>query len=208
MSFNRLNYDTCSYKQVLEESIGPGEYQLATPHVSCEPCFNKDPRFRLQQNGVSLNTRMNMIDTDSELLNITRDASSCSKKKFNPEFNNAGNIQNPSDMLHLTECEHLTTEDTRLSNPPNTLRGTGWNRWEWLCQDPQERVLVPFDYEISTRNNCRDNHRPLIPTPKDPSDSLPTPSDEPIRNEIARVKGVPTGPPSVQWRSLDEIRKY
>ena len=30
MSFNRLNYDTCSYKQVLEESIGPGEYQLAT----------------------------------------------------------------------------------------------------------------------------------------------------------------------------------
>ena len=60
MSFNRLNYDTCSYKQVLEESIGPGEYQLATPHTSCEPCFNKDPRFRLQQNGVSLNTRMNI----------------------------------------------------------------------------------------------------------------------------------------------------
>ena len=89
-----------------------------------------------------------MIDTDSELLNIMR--MYLSKKKFNPEFNNAGNIQNPSDMLHLTECENLTTEDTRLSNPPNTLRGTGWNRWEWLCQDPQERVLVPFDYEIST----------------------------------------------------------
>ena len=28
MSFNKLKYDTCSYKQV-EESIGPGEYQLS-----------------------------------------------------------------------------------------------------------------------------------------------------------------------------------
>ena len=101
-------------------------------------------------------------------------------------------------MLHLTECENLTTEDTRLSNPPNTLRGMDEDRREWLCQDPQERVLVPFDYESGIRNNCRDNHRPLIPTPKDPSDSLPTPSDEPIETRIARVKGVPTGPPSVQ----------
>ena len=24
------------------------------------------------------------------------------------------------------------SEDTRLSNPPCNLRGTGWNRWEWL----------------------------------------------------------------------------
>ncbi len=60
-------------------------------------------------------------------------------------------------MLHLTECKNLTTEDTRLSNPPSTLRGTGWNRWKWLCQDPQERVLVPFDYEVDTRNTTRDN---------------------------------------------------
>ena len=27
MSFNNLRYDTCSYKPVLSESIGPGEYQ-------------------------------------------------------------------------------------------------------------------------------------------------------------------------------------
>ena len=208
MSFNRLNYDTCSYKQVLEESVGPGEYQLASPHVSCEPCFNKDPRYRLQKNGVSLNTRMNMIDTDSELMNLTRTQSNCSEKKFNPKFNSAGNIQNPSDMLHLTECQNLTTEDTRLSNPPCTLRGTGWNRWEWLCQDPQERVLVPFDYEIDTRNNVRDNHRPCIPEPLDPIESLPSPTNEPIMNNIEKVKGVPTGPPSVQWRSIEEIRNY
>ena len=27
MSFNKLNYDTCSYKQALSESVGPCEYQ-------------------------------------------------------------------------------------------------------------------------------------------------------------------------------------
>ena len=32
MSFNRLDYDTCAYKQELSESIGVGEYQLGTPH--------------------------------------------------------------------------------------------------------------------------------------------------------------------------------
>ena len=82
MSFNRLNYDTCSYKQVLAESVGPGEYKLGQPFVSCKPCFNKDPRYRLQRNGVSLQSKMSMVDTDSELMNITRDASNCSKNSI------------------------------------------------------------------------------------------------------------------------------
>ena len=55
-------------------------------------------------------------------------------------------------------------EDTRLSNPPCTLRGTGWNRWEWLCQDPQEE-LRPFDFNISNRIAAKDAHRPCIPIP-------------------------------------------
>ena len=94
MSFNRLNYDTCSYKQVLAESIGPGEYQLGQPFVSCKPCFNKDPRYRLQRNGASLQSKMSMVDTDSELMNLTRDASNCSAKKHNPTFTQNGEIKN------------------------------------------------------------------------------------------------------------------
>ena len=34
MSFNRLNYDTCEYKQTLAQSIGPGHYQINTPPIS------------------------------------------------------------------------------------------------------------------------------------------------------------------------------
>ena len=112
MSFNRLNYDTCSYKQVLAESIGPGEYKLGQPFVSCKPCFNKDPRYRLQRNGVSLQSKMSMVDTDSELLNLTRDASNCSAKKYNPTFTQNGEIENQnSELLDLVECADLTSEE-------------------------------------------------------------------------------------------------
>ena len=45
MSFNRLDYDTCAYKQEIAESSGPGDYQLNTPFISCEDCFNKDEIF-------------------------------------------------------------------------------------------------------------------------------------------------------------------
>ena len=209
MSFNRLNYDTCSYKQVLAESVGPGEYSLGQPFVSCKPCFNKDPRYRLQRNGVSLQSKMSMVDTDSELLNLTRDASNCSTKKYNPTFTQNGEIENKnSELLDLVECSDLTSEDTRLSNPPCTLRGTGWNRWEWLCQDPQERILPEFDYQIDTRNVVRDNHRCHIPTPVSQTSAHPVANNEPIVDNIVRVPSVPTNPPSVHWQDANIIRKY
>ena len=58
-----------------------------------------------------------------------------------------------------------TAEEIRTSNPPCNLRGTGWNRWEWLCMDPQERVLMPFDNMVSNRIIVKDNHRPCVPNP-------------------------------------------
>ena len=208
MSFNRLNYDTCSYKQVLAESIGPGEYQLGQPFVSCKPCFNKDPRYRLQRNGASLQSKMSMVDTDSELMNLTRDASNCSAKKFNPTFTQNGEIKNQNnELLDLVECADLTSEDTRLSNPPCTLRGTGWNRWEWLCLNPQERVLMPFDHNINNRLVAKDNHRPCIPKPIDVNNSLPQGNEELVCNNTISTCGVPTGPPSVHWRNARNAKQ-
>ena len=85
MSFNRLNYDTCEYKQSLSESIGPGHYQINTPPVSCEPCYPYAPSVRLQRSGDSVNLSKYMIDIDSELMNITTPASKCPSKKYLPK---------------------------------------------------------------------------------------------------------------------------
>ena len=67
-TFN-LKYDTCSYKQVLSESVGPGEYQLNMPFVACDDCFSKDPQLILQRSGVSVAKNIPMVDVDSELRN-------------------------------------------------------------------------------------------------------------------------------------------
>ena len=90
-------------------------------------------------------------------MNLTRKASGCSSKNFIPKFNAVGEIDNSMESINFNDCNRMTTESTRLSNPTSTLRGTGWNRWEWLCEDPQKKSLVPFDYEINNNIVIRDN---------------------------------------------------
>ena len=47
MSFNRLNYDTCTYKQNLYQSVGPGEYRLTEPPNVDEICYAESPQIRM-----------------------------------------------------------------------------------------------------------------------------------------------------------------
>jgi len=191
MSFNRLDYDKCSYKQEISESIGPGEYQLNTPFISCDDCYNRDPQIIMQRSGASVAKNMPMIDVDSELININRKLSNCSNDSFIPKFNKEGEIDNSIETTDFKNCNMPTTENTRLSNPSCNLRGTGWNRWEWLCQDPQERVEIPFDNNVSNRLLFKDNHRPLIPNLIDQSGFLPPQNNEPIKVNIAKAPAVP-----------------
>lgn len=203
MSLNRLNYDTCSYKQVLTESIGPGDYQLTTPGIDCEDCFNTDPQIILQRSGSSVSNKQSMIDIDSELMNITRKNSNCSKDSFIPKFNKNGDIDNSIEIKDFKQCDMPMTENTRLSNPSCNLRGTGWNRWEWLCQDPQEQINIPFDYNISNRLVVKDNHRPVIPIPMDQTSALPIQNNEPIKININKAPAVPFNiTPPLQFSDL------
>jgi len=208
MSFNRLDYDTCAYKQELSESIGPGEYQLGTPHISCEDCFTRDPQLIMQRAGASVAKTVPMVDVDSELMNITRKLSNCSKDEFIPKFNEKGEIDNSLEQKHFKDCGIPTIENTRLSNPACNLRGTGWNRWEWLCDNPQERVLMPFDTNISNRLVFKDNHRPVIPRLIDQTSILPTPSNEPIKVNIAMAPATPIDPIGQSLAFSNDVRQF
>ena len=191
MSFNRLNYDSCSYKQEISESVGPGEYQLGTPNISCVDCFAVDPQLIMQRSGNSVSKDMPMIDVDSELLNLNRKLTNCSQKEFIPKFDKDGNIDNSIEQVHFENCNIPTRENTRLSNPACNLRGTGINRFEWLCNDPQERVLMPFETNVSNRLVVKDNHRPILAKPIDQSIFFPTDNNEPIKVNIAKAPSVP-----------------
>ena len=208
MSFNRLDYDTCAYKQELSESIGVSEYMLGTPHISCDDCFSTDPQLIMQRAGGSVASKVPMVDVDSELMNINRKLSNCSSNEFIPKFTPEGDIDNSLELRDFKDCGIPTIENTRLSNPSCNLRGTGWNRWEWLCNDPQERVLIPFDTNISNRIVFKDNHRPVIPTLIDQTSILPTPNNEPIRVNIAMAPAVPVEPVQQSFQNSKILREY
>lgn len=192
MSFTRSKYDSCETNKETVESRGPGNYMMNTP-VICGNCLQTNPRIIAQKTGVSLNNAPQRfyygpVDAESELRNINKPASRCPDRKYMPNTNGCSSDTGypagqgvitgakKSTMRHpWTRCPdgnlidqplcHLNTEDCRLSNPPSTLRGTGWNRFNPLCIDPQKNVLFPGSSQVSTRLVIKDNHRPCVPTP-------------------------------------------
>ena len=231
MSFNRLNYDTGAYKQDLNQSVGPGNYVLEQPPVSCKPCYPFPPDVRLQKQGDSVQRGMFAVDIDSELQGLFRKNSRNPKKQYIPCCSGTtctsgevcgqgvsagcksktahlkrGERWGDQRLIHFPDC-FTPAEDTRLSNPPCTLRGTGWNRWESLCLNPQERIEMPFDCNIQNRIIVKDNHRPIVPHPISPEPVLPKGEALPCE-ETAATCGNFTQPESVHWRSCNEIKQY
>jgi hypothetical protein len=165
MSLNSLKYDNCAYTHTLNESISPGDYMISTPRP-CDPCFVVTPGVNVDRFGASL-CGNELIDVSSELLNITRKASDCPSKKYLPSekpFCTATNFR---------ECQFLTPEDTLISNPKCTGKETTVNRWEWLCRNPVDHAIRPFDWFIANRTIVKDSHRPCLNTPLSQDVALP-----------------------------------
>lgn len=237
MSSNRLNFDTCQYKQKIVESTGPGNYMLNTPPVSCEPCYPFDPSVRLQRQGNSIDTSRPLIDINSELLNIVRPASKCPSRKWIPKCPNCNcdvgepcgqgvslcrtcseklrngercvdQFSNDSKLTHYKDCNVFSPDETRNSNPACNLRGTGFNRWDWVCMNPQDRVQVPFDWNINNRILVKDNHRPCVPTPINQLNGTPSYPDTLPCQKICppNVCAPHTEPVATSWKSCSQIQ--
>lgn len=210
MSFNRQNYDENAYLHSLRESVGAGEYRLNMPRNDCDTCFFTSPYVRVNTMGASV-CKKNPIDVDSELMGLTRKNSHCPTKQYIPQPNDFC-VTSP-----LRDCDTLGSQDSRLTNPPCTLRGTGWNRWEWLCQNPQDKAIVPFPYLINNSLVVKDNHRPQVCRPMDPVPGLPSAIEtmmdcaEPLPPNCGPLTEQPFPArqdiPSTQWRSAAAIKQ-
>ena len=205
MSFNKLSYDTCAYNTSLKESVSVGNYMLNTPNNNCDDnCFFQSPYIRLDKQSVATCKNKDLIDIDSELLGLNTKSTKCPKEKY---FDSAYCENN-----ELKDCDNifLSPEDTKISNPPCTLRGTGWNRWEWLCTNPQDKAIMPFEIGIQNRIIVKDNHRPCVPNLKQKDDVMPMLYGDNkcyTDNEVEMIYNKKENVPFIHWRSCDEIRK-
>lgn len=205
MSFSKLSYDNCAYEKYLEESTGTGEYMLNTPAINCDgqTCFFPSPNIRLDKTGVAVCDNKALIDVDSELLGLNMKQVKCPKERtFDSSYCDNKSMQDCSDNF-------LIAEDTKLSNPACNLRGTGWNRFDFLHENPQDKALMTFDREVQNRLIVKDNHRPCIPTLKK---DMTVPYDDgncytDAEHEYASMYKDNKTQPFIHWRSCDEIRR-
>jgi hypothetical protein len=124
-------------------------YYLNPPEHNCQTVVPVNATARNQASGNSWVAGQWKTDVESDLFNINRFGSRirCNDKLYNPETNrmNAlGYVNAPDETFPLTF--------NRLTNPPCTLRATGWNRFEALPHQPQLTFETPFDFFIPARS--------------------------------------------------------
>lgn len=169
-AWNRRRYDSCKSNDDLRLTSGPGRYQLDVPQQYCDATFAPEPTVRQQKWGASLNSQYAKTDVESDLFNITRPGTRIACGQYDPTKDAVGKAS-----VVPPKEESFPTTHTRLVDPPCTLRSSGWNRWEWLCQNPQESVMMPFDNMVTTRLAQKDQFRPCIPKPINSDELLPAP---------------------------------
>jgi hypothetical protein len=171
-SMNRRRYDGCKSNDDLRLTTGPGRYQLDVPTSYCDATFAPEPTVHQQKWGASMNADYTKTDVESDLFNINRPTSRTVCNQYDPKKN----MINAASVTNMKEMSFPQTH-TRLVDPPCTGRSTGWNRWEWLCDNPQENVFMPFDNFITSRLQQKDQFRPCIPKPVSQDSLLPAPRE-------------------------------
>jgi hypothetical protein len=82
--FTRVEYDNCAYNQKLYESTEPLVWRMYSGKFeNCEKCvYDKNNFWRPFDNEI--------VDTESELKNITRKNTRCNRQKYNPNCKKSG----------------------------------------------------------------------------------------------------------------------
>lgn len=169
-AWNRRLYDGCKTTDDLRLTTGPGRYMLDTPPKYCNASFAPEPTIRQQKWGASMNTQYSKTDVESDLFNINRPTTKVACNQYNPKKDK----MQTSQFVPMKE-ESFPQTHSRLVDPPCNLRSSGWNRWEWLCENPQEGVMMPFNNLVTTRLLQKDQHRPCIPNIMNQDSLLPKP---------------------------------
>ena len=105
MSFNRLKYDTCTYKQELKRDVTTLDYLLSTfPFENCNKCRHE---FGLVGGTNVSHTSGNMVDVESELRGQTRVQSRCPCNKYQGPDDRGMIVNHQTAPLPIDATAHL-----------------------------------------------------------------------------------------------------
>lgn len=163
-AMTRYRHDLPKMVENNEISTGPGRYRLGVPNAYGNAAFVPDPTIRMQKWGASHDMTSTKTDVESDLWNIGRPTTRSVCGQYTPE-------QGAAVAGRLTAMPEAAFPMThaRLVDPPCTLRSSGWNRWAWLCQDPQANVMMPFEWGVDSRHAAKDDFLDQIRLPLETS---------------------------------------
>jgi hypothetical protein len=126
-SSNRQIYDTCAYEKKLYESTSPLSYQLYFgAQENCNKCTDN--------RNFNVKYQPNIIDLESDLLNINRVSSKCDQFKYSPTCKKSGMCTSTFDktnpvILDANVCPIVFSNIPRRTHPgyhlpnPNFCQG-------------------------------------------------------------------------------------
>jgi hypothetical protein len=127
-------------------------YYVNPPDANCPKSFPVDATVRLQHSGNSWPSGEWKTDVESDLKGINRFGNrSVPKTLYNPDTNKMNNTSYAS-----APDESFPMIFNRLTNPPCTLRATGWNRWDSVPHQPQLTYETPFDFFIPAKSKDKE----------------------------------------------------
>ncbi len=123
-------------------------YYLNPPDANYPVSFPVNATTRIQKSGASWPQVQWRTDVETDLKGINRFSSRirCDEALYNPDTNKMNQVP-----LAPAPDESVPQLFQRLTNPPCTLRATGWNRWVPLPHQPQQTFETPFDHFIPSK---------------------------------------------------------
>jgi hypothetical protein len=129
MSFNRLSYDSCSYKQELVENVSQLSYLLdPVKFEHCQKCRHELGLVGGTNVGVP---NGNMVDLENELFGINRPNTHCPAYKFTPRSDGILQgkeyikpVEHPtvdSSMRQLRPCQMISYHEVPQPPPVNVF---------------------------------------------------------------------------------------
>ena len=129
--------------EYLVQSVNTGLYAMNDIQTKTESVYPWAPTIRLQKSGGSLLQGKELVDVDSELMNLNRKFSKDPNHHYKPDENMVMTYTHFDDGF-------FHQEDTKINDPPELLKGQTKNRWVNVYLNPQENVIEPFETRLGT----------------------------------------------------------